>query len=260
MDWLSGVAENLKVSQPAAAQAVFFIDRVYSHSPLVFSVDELDLVAVTCLMISAKNLDMKYPCAYNLNLHAKQKYSEERIIRAESEVLQAVGWEIFQYTILDLVRFIRQQGAVFTSDTMAAGYGTSVQEVQATHVKNYAEFFIDYCLQQSELLYTDPLHVACSIIAYSRKCVHIAFEWCWELEYITGLGLKTFKPTLELLDRLYKADFPAETRSPEKQVVGTIAKGHEHSASSHNVNSTDCSSNKHNSQNKVVSINLKKSS
>jgi len=62
---------------------VLFTDLCFSgESP--FAVEEADLVAVTCLMVSAKNLEMKYPCAHNLNLHVKSKYSEQRIIETEA--------------------------------------------------------------------------------------------------------------------------------------------------------------------------------
>jgi len=67
-------------------------------------------------MISAKNLDMKYPCAHNLNLHVKSKYSEEKIIKTEGLILRILNWDLFKFSILDIVRFVRQQGVIFTSD------------------------------------------------------------------------------------------------------------------------------------------------
>lgn len=63
VDWLSGVADSLKVSSLAATHAVLLIDLCFSQAELPFPIEEIDLVAVSCLLISAKNFDLKYPCA-----------------------------------------------------------------------------------------------------------------------------------------------------------------------------------------------------
>jgi hypothetical protein len=124
IDWLSGVSDSLKVSSIASAHACLLIDLCFSShdtSKSYFEISNLDLVAVSCLLISAKNHDLKYPCAHNLNLHTKNKYSEEIVIDMEGKVLQLLSWNLLRFTVLDYVRFFRYQGAIYTSDEVYMG-------------------------------------------------------------------------------------------------------------------------------------------
>jgi len=64
---------------------------------------DLQLIAITCLMISTKFHEMKYPSATSLNSATRNAYSYDIIIAKEGEILAALGWDLLRYTVLDYV-------------------------------------------------------------------------------------------------------------------------------------------------------------
>jgi len=111
---------------------------------------------------------------------------------------------------------------------------------------------------------TDPLHLVCAIIAYSRRNINIAKPWTWELKALTGASEKDFQGTLLALDAKYRREFPSEAQSPPKpEQTETAGKSHQRSASSHLAAfSTECSLKKPVSTHKApkISLNVKSAS
>ena len=64
---------------------------------------DLQLIAVSCLMISTKYHEMKYPSASSLNSACKNQYTYQQIIDQEGFVLKTINWDMLRYTILDYV-------------------------------------------------------------------------------------------------------------------------------------------------------------
>lgn len=64
---------------------------------------DLQLIAITCLMVSTKFHEMKYPSASSLNSATRNAYTYETIISKEGEILATIGWDLLRYTVLDYV-------------------------------------------------------------------------------------------------------------------------------------------------------------
>ena len=70
-------------------------------SMVMIPMPDLQLVAISSLMISTKYYEMKYPSASSLNSATKNSYSYEQIIGKEGEILRILNWELLRYTVLD---------------------------------------------------------------------------------------------------------------------------------------------------------------
>ena len=64
------------------------MDYYTSKSHIFFQ--ELQLIAISCLMISTKFLEMKYPSAQSLNSATKNSYTYDQIIDKEGEILKTL--------------------------------------------------------------------------------------------------------------------------------------------------------------------------
>lgn len=102
VDWISGVGENLQISSVTIHHCVLIMDLYTSVSENVQTHD-LYLIAITCLMISTKFHEMKYPSASSLNSATRNAYTYEMIISKEGEILATLNWDLLRYTVLDYV-------------------------------------------------------------------------------------------------------------------------------------------------------------
>lgn len=79
---------------------------------------DLQLIAITCLMMSTKFHEMKYPSASSLNSATRNSYSYETIIAKEGEILATMNWELLRYTVLDYVHIFINQGCLYDTDSI----------------------------------------------------------------------------------------------------------------------------------------------
>ena len=83
------------------------------------SSQDLQLIAITCLMISTKFHEMKYPSASSLNSATRNAYTYDMIIAKEGEILAVIGWDLLRYTVLDFVHVFINQGCLFETDLIS---------------------------------------------------------------------------------------------------------------------------------------------
>lgn len=102
MDWISGVGENLQITSTTIHHCVLLMD-LYTSMKMEVPMHDLQLIAITCLMISTKFHEMKYPSASSLNSATRNSYSYDIIIAKEGEILATLGWDLLRYTVLDYV-------------------------------------------------------------------------------------------------------------------------------------------------------------
>lgn len=79
------------------------MDLYTSLTQQVVANQDLQLIAISCLMMSTKYYEMKYPSASSLNSATKNAYSYELIISKEGEILKTINWELLQYSVLDYI-------------------------------------------------------------------------------------------------------------------------------------------------------------
>jgi len=59
----------------------------------------------------------------------------------------------------------------------------------AGNIRKYAEFFTDFCVQESELLSCDALELTCAILAFTRKHLNLRVIWTDEMVRLTTVDL-----------------------------------------------------------------------
>jgi Cyclin, N-terminal domain len=128
------------------------MDLYTSLQPNVTNHD-LQLIAITCLMISTKFHEMKYPSASSLNSATRNAYTYETIIAKEGEILATINWDLLRYTVLDYVHIFINQGCLFDTDTISSTnqQGKSqitkvITQQNSEYLRRYAEFFTDFCI------------------------------------------------------------------------------------------------------------------
>lgn len=93
VDWTSGVGEGLQISPQTIHHSVILMD-LYASKIASIPTSELQLIAISCLMISTKYHEMKYPSAQSLNSATRNAYSQDLIIKKEGEILKVINWEL----------------------------------------------------------------------------------------------------------------------------------------------------------------------
>jgi hypothetical protein len=112
---MSGVGEGLHIAAPTIHHGVLILD-LYASQVSQINLSELQLLAVSCLMISTKYHEMKYPSAQSLNSATRNAYSSDYIIKKEGEIMKKINWDLLQYTVHDYVQLYLNQGCLFDSD------------------------------------------------------------------------------------------------------------------------------------------------
>ena len=153
------------------------------------------LISLVCLLISTKYLQIKYPGADTLNEMVRFKYTSQKIIDMEGEVLAVLDWNLLVYPVYDYVKIFISQGCLFENEEVLRPTIDNIMDDStirdtptprlAQHFKKYAEFFADFCLYQECFMRADPYFLACAIIAYTRKYMGVAIIWPTEMVLIT---------------------------------------------------------------------------
>jgi hypothetical protein len=133
------------------------------------------LIAVTCLLVSAKSYerdDMIPKSSHlqhflKLNLGDNQYTRSEKITSCERQILNTIDWHLETYpTFFSVLEIFRSQGVLFDSDKGPSGHTPSPHLVFL--VDKYLDLFSLMCLQDANLAILNPYTVACAIVSASR--------------------------------------------------------------------------------------------
>lgn len=91
---------------------------------------------------------------------------------------------------------------------MLSKAGQRVTPQNSEYLRRYAEFFTDFCIQEESFLYVNQLHLACAIIAFSRRYSKVSVVYPRELEMMTGVPLSHVKALYTQLETRYYECFP----------------------------------------------------
>lgn len=101
INWLLEIQTQLKLSERTLFLAVNLMDRYLQHYEILRS--KLQLLGVTCFFIASKFEDKFPPELSQLIFYCDNIYSKEDILLKESEVLQALGFNIISVNSHDLI-------------------------------------------------------------------------------------------------------------------------------------------------------------
>ena len=75
-------------------------------------------------------------------------------------------------------------------------------------MRKYAEFFTDFCIQETQLIKADPLLLAIAIIAVTRKHMNLETVWTEEMVLLTSRKMSQFHDIFIFIDKRYAQNFP----------------------------------------------------
>lgn len=78
----------------------------------------------------------------------------------------------------------------------------------ASSLRKYAEFFTDFCIQESQFIRTEPLSLATAIIAVTRKHMCLETIWTEEMCLLTTQRFGAIKDIFLNIDQRYSKNFP----------------------------------------------------
>ena len=152
---------------------------------------------------------MKYPSADSLNSATDFQYTFEKIISMEQHFLSVINWELLHYTPYDFLNIFLSQGCLFKTDKILQGHGDSknIMKESAKHLRQYADFFADFALQESELLKVRPQVLASSVVAFARKHLNLEVIWPPQMELVCNLTFEQIRAVFCLIDSQYRKAF-----------------------------------------------------
>ena len=219
VDWLSGVGDSLHISNQAIHHAVLILDLYASKLKKEFDVW---IAALCALLVSAKFVQMKYPSADSLNSATDNAYSYEKIVAMEAKLLSVIDWDLMQYPTFEYLNFFLAQGCFFSTDSVLLKDG-GTQFVSSSHASNfrkYAEFFSDFCVQESDLLQVEADVLSAAIIAFTRKHLNLQVIWTNEIEKLTLCSWSKISNIYAKIEQKYAESFPDHARNQSRLVNG----------------------------------------
>lgn len=75
-------------------------------------------------------------------------------------------------------------------------------------MRKYAEFFTDFCIQESDLIFESAHLMTCAILAFTRKHLNCEIIWPHEMELVSFCPFNNFKQTYAMIERKYAESFP----------------------------------------------------
>jgi len=126
------------------------------------------------------------------------------------------------FPIYDYVKIFIGQGCLFENEDILKNANQATNnlaaidkpsEQLAAHFRKYAEFFADFCLYQECFMTVDPYHLACAIVAYTRKYMGVAVIWPLEMELLARCSLQEFRELYLIIESKYTENFPDHARS-----------------------------------------------
>ena len=75
-------------------------------------------------------------------------------------------------------------------------------------MRKYAEFFTDFCIQETHLVKAEPLLLAVAILAITRKHMSLETVWTEEMTLLTTCKLSQFHDFFAFIDKRYAQNFP----------------------------------------------------
>ena len=126
VDWMCELCEVLKFQEETIHHAVAVFDlflskednmtqlkRVHSNRE---SGQIVQLVAVTCILISAKFYEKTYPAVDRLNEIINSPFSFDDFIQMEAFILEFTEWQLDFITSFDILQLLLAQGVLLNTD------------------------------------------------------------------------------------------------------------------------------------------------
>ena len=101
LDWIMEVCYQFHFWRKTYFSCINLIDIFFTKCKV--PTDQIQLVGIACLLISAKNEETEIPQISYFSLATENYYSKSDILKKESEILQILKWKIQYVDVLDVI-------------------------------------------------------------------------------------------------------------------------------------------------------------
>lgn len=180
IDWLIEVSRAYQISNQSLFLAVNYLDRILELLPVKKST--LQLFGVTCFMIAAKFEEVYPPLLDDYVELTANSYTKEEIIRAESQILEALDFKLTVSTVKDFLNSILLAEGI--SDPKFIAHNNFIAEMSLVDIN------LQNCL---------PYALAVGILGYSKACFSFPSWFSAKLEIVSPRAT-----TLAIFSALYQ--------------------------------------------------------
>lgn len=104
IDWMFEVLNIYQQRESTIFKSVFLLDLYYANKKEKADIDELHLLGIVCMSIASKSEEVKYiKLDAFVNTIGRGKFTKERILEKEVEVLKVIGFRTAFPTIYELL-------------------------------------------------------------------------------------------------------------------------------------------------------------
>jgi len=221
VDWMCELCEVLKFQEETTHHAICLFDQFFSQQQNAVEVKNcfnghsfaqiVQLIASTCILVSAKTLEKTYPAVDKLISIIQSPFLYDHFIHMEQKILETLDWNMNFTTTYDFVLHFLCQGILFSADqVMNKDRYIRANSKAAAYARKYCLFFADLCQQEQSFLQYDSLTLACGIVMAARKMIRIKEKWSMELEAMSAglISLSRAKRCMHHIFEFYEETFP----------------------------------------------------
>ncbi|KAJ2547081.1 G2/mitotic-specific cyclin, partial [Coemansia sp. RSA 1933] len=178
VNWLVQIHYQLRMLPETLFLAVNIVDRFLSKRQV--SVDKLQLVGLTGLLIACKYEEMTTPHVQDFAYLAGNCYKIPEIMNAEVFMLRVLDFDLSYPSPLTFLRRV------------------SKAEQYNMQTRTVAKYLMEICLVDHRLMRFSPSHIAAAGICLARRMLR-AGEWDGNLRHFSGFSQEELQPCIALM-------------------------------------------------------------
>ncbi|TDH64912.1 uncharacterized protein CCR75_000622 [Bremia lactucae] len=213
VDWMGEVGEtHLRMRKEYVHAAVGYLETYLARDTPLPRKDRFQLLALSCLRMALKfqGVEDELPPLADFWELGNRMYSHEDISDTEAEIFQKLGWRLVMITPLHFLQHYMNQTVLFADDWLL---GSKIVDEAHGYYCKYAEFFVDFALQEYSLQVFRPSVLAASILMASRKALGVTPLWRDELTVLTGYDENQVLPCFQALWVHFEKTFGPRTKT-----------------------------------------------
>lgn len=216
------VGEEFGVQRSTAHVAVLLNDRLMIAEKIVIPSNQLQLLALCCLLISTKyeEAEERVPNVNELVQFGHLRYTVQQLVELEATVLATLKWRLTEYTPLHFLGYYINKGILYCSDRRE---GQPLTPRVLKCMQKYVYFFAELSLQEYSFQQYTSSQLAAAIIVASRRALTIAPLWRPEFESLTEYTEEEVEPSAAHLWQYYLESFPAVAKAIEAKAEGQLS-------------------------------------
>nr|CCA27240.1 hypothetical protein PITG_03485 [Albugo laibachii Nc14] len=171
VEWMSQIGEEMRIQRSSIHSAITYLERLLQIEKNPRKRD-LQLIGLCCIMIAAKfnGSECKVPTKRDVWEFRNRAYTCSEINKMELRILSNLSWCLTTIEPIHFIEFHKSRKLLHPDDRV---YGHTIFPKMMEAFENYVDFFVDCCLQEYKFRRYRPSVMAASILAISRKALHI---------------------------------------------------------------------------------------